>query len=112
MFVVADVEPSEGDVLEFEIDLGLDEETPLVVVRGEGRVVRIERLSLQSTGFAVHNLWFRLSEPEQGQVLPPDFATLAVAMRSPQDTGKTVRNRGLAIVPREVVTDSDPGESK
>jgi hypothetical protein len=113
MFVVADVEPAAGELLEFEIDMALDESTPLVVVQGEGRVVRTERPSEQSAGFAVHNVWFRLSEPEQGQALPLDFQTLAAAaVRPPRGAGKTARNRGLMIVPRQVATDSDQGESK
>jgi hypothetical protein len=115
MFVFADAEPAEGDLLEFEIDLALDEVTPLVVVRGEGRVVRAERPSEQPAGFAVHNVWFRLCEPEQGQALPLDFQTLAAAaMRPPAGVRKTDRHHGLAIVPPQVTsdTDSDQGESK
>jgi PilZ domain len=113
MFVVTDAEPPEGDLLEFEINLALDEATPLVVVRGEGRVVRTERLSEQPAGFAVHNVWFRLGEPEQGQALPLDRRAPAVASVPPSlDAGKTARRRGLSIVPPQIHTDSDQGESK
>lgn len=100
MFVVSSVEVAKGELLEFEIDLGLDEETPLVMVRGEGRVVRIERPLHQPAGFAVQNVWFRLSEPEQGQALPLDLQTLATAR-------KTARHGGLTIVPRKAAPDSD-----
>ena len=115
MFVIADAEPAEGELLEFEIDLALDEDTPLVVVRGEGRVVRIERSSSQPYGFAVHNVWFQLCEPEQAQTLPLDSRTLATAaVQSPRAPGKTSRNHGLTIVPRQVVADSnqDPDQKE
>jgi PilZ domain len=115
MFVVADAEPAEGALLEFEIDLALDEATPLVVVRGEGRVVRTQRSSERvpehPAGFAVHNVWFRLGEPEQGQALPADLQTLAAAARPPVSTRKDGRHRGLVVVPPQVKTDSNQGES-
>src|SRR3954464_449009 len=55
MFVTSSVAFSEGEILDFEIDLAWDELTPLVMVEGEGRVVRIERDAESSrlTGFAV-----------------------------------------------------------
>ena len=111
MFVVSDAEPAEGELFEFEIDLALDEETPLVLVQGEGRVVRTERPSEQPAGFAVHNVWFRLCEPAQGQALPLDPQTLAAAMRPPISIAKPSR-RGLAVVPPRIKTGSDQGESK
>jgi hypothetical protein len=112
MFVVADVEPAEGELLEFEIDLALDEETPLVVVRGEGRVVRTERFAEQPPGFAVHNAWFRLCEPEQGEALPFDFSLLAGALGPAAVPHPAARHRGLAIVPPQPQKDSDQGESQ
>jgi hypothetical protein len=120
MFIIADANPAEGELLEFEIDMALDEETPLVVVQGAGRVVRTERPSRQSAGFAVHNLWFRLREPAQGQAMPLDFQALAnPAVQPPLSVGQAVHRRGLAIVPRQVKQvktdsnpDSDQGESK
>ena len=72
MFVLAPTGPSQGELLEFEIDMALDEFSPLMLVQGEGRVVRVERPSVPSsfTGFAVHNLCFKLCEPSEGEALP------------------------------------------
>jgi hypothetical protein len=114
MFVIADAAPAAGALLEFEIDLALDEVTPLVVVHGEGRVVRTQRSSglvpEHPAGFAVHNVWFRLREPEQGQALPADSpAVAAVAGRPPVNLRRNVRHRGLAIVPPQAKTDSQGG---
>lgn len=114
MFVIADAAPAQGDLLEFEIDMALDEETPLVVVQGAGRVVRTERPSDEPGGFAVHNLWFQLRDAEQGHALPLDFQALAASAARPLRTGKTARHRGLSIVPRQMNagSDLDQGESK
>lgn len=116
MFVIADAEPADGALLEFEIDLALDEATPLVVVQGEGRVVRTQRSSElvpeHPSGFAVHNVWFRLREPEQGQALPADLRAFAAAMRPSTGIRTSDRHRGLAIVPPQGSKDSDQGESK
>jgi hypothetical protein len=117
MFVVADAEPAEGALLEFEIDLALDETTPLVLVEGEGRVVRRQRSSElvpeHPTGFAVHNVWFRLREPQQGQALPAASPTSAgTAPRRPVGARKKDSHRGLAIVPPQVKPDADQGESQ
>jgi hypothetical protein len=72
MFVLAPTGPHQGELLEFEIDMALDEFSPLMLVQGEGRVVRVERPApaSQFTGFAVHNVWFKLREPEVGEALP------------------------------------------
>lgn len=112
MFVVANARPAEGDLLQFEIDLALDQASPLVVVQGEGRVVRTERPADQPAGFAVHNLWFRLREPEEGPALPLDLqaftakpAPARVSVRKPD------RHKGLAIVPPQLQKDTDQGES-
>ena len=75
MFVLSDIEPANGELLEFEIDLALDDETPLVLVRGEGRVIRAERSLDQPAGFAVQNVWFRLCEADQGQAIPLTLKT-------------------------------------
>jgi hypothetical protein len=113
MYVVADAAPAHGDLLEFEIDMALDEATPLVLVRGEGRVVRAERDAEQPSGFAVENVWFRLCEPEQGQALPIDFSALASAVsRSPVGTGRTARNRGLTLVRPPAKDSSDPNSDR
>jgi hypothetical protein len=115
MFVVAETELAEGELLEFEIDMALDEATPLMVVQGEGRVVRTERNSQRATGFAVHNVWFRLREPEQGQALPLDWpaAAGASALFPPRALDAyAARHRGLSIVPRPARTDSDQGGTK
>ena len=117
MYVVADICPAHGDLLEFEIDMALDEETPLVLVRGEGRVVRAERAADQPSGFAVENVWFRLCEPEQGQALPIDFSALAsAASRSPLSTARVIRHGGLQVVPPPAKNgsrqDPDRGVSK
>jgi hypothetical protein len=114
MFVVADAEPVAGALIEFEIDLALDEATPLVVVHGEGRVVRTQRSSdlvpEHPAGFAVHNVWFRLREPEQGQALPADSPTVAAAaVRPPVNLRRNGRRRGLAIVPPQAKTDLQGG---
>lgn len=108
MFVVADAAPAPGEPLEFEIDMALDAETPLVVVHGEGRVVRAERTPDQPAGFAVHNVWFRLRAPEQGQALPLDVQILAE--RQTIGIRRGARRGGLAIVPPQVRTDSGQGE--
>ena len=72
MFVLAPTGPRQGELLEFEIDMALDEFSPLLRVQGEGRVVRVERPAPAShfTGFAVHNVWFKLRAPEAGEALP------------------------------------------
>ena len=96
MFVLSDVEPAAGELLEFEIDLALDEETPLVLVRGEGRVIRAERSGEQPAGFAVHNVWFRLCEADQGQAIPLDLQTLAAAaIGASVGSARVSRHRGL-----------------
>jgi hypothetical protein len=71
MFVLAPLGPRPGQLLEFEIDMAVDEASPLVLVQGEGEVVRVDPSTKASplTGFAVRNRWFKLREPEQGQVL-------------------------------------------
>jgi PilZ domain len=108
MFVVADAEPAAGDLLEFEIDMALDRETPLVVVRGAGRVVRAERSSERAAGFAVHNLWFQLREPEEGEALPLDFQALAhLTGQSPPGAGASFPRHRLTIVPPQVKAGSD-----
>ena len=113
MFVVASARPAEGDLLEFEIDLALDEASPLVLVHGEGRVVRTERPAGQPAGFAVHNLWFRLREPEQSQALPLDLqAWTAKPAPAPIRFRKPDRHRDLAIVPSQLEKDPDRGESQ
>jgi hypothetical protein len=113
MYVVADVAPAQGDLLEFEIDMALDEETPLVLVRGEGRVVRSERNAKNEFGFAVENVWFRLCEPEQGQALPIDFRALAsAASRSPLKTIGHTRFRGLTVVPPPAKNGSNPNPGR
>jgi hypothetical protein len=116
MFVLADSGPIPGELLEFEIDLALDESTPLVLVRGEGRVVRVENQpppSAHSSGFAVHNLWFKLREPEEGQAIPlkSQARTTAVSRPAADVSGRGV-HRGLTIVPRPDKTDPDQGELK
>jgi hypothetical protein len=103
MFVLADSGPIPGELLKFEIDLALDESTPLVLVEGEGRVVRVEDQpppAQHPSGFAVHNLWFKLREPEEGQAIRPDIQAGADAILRPRSTmpGQS-RHRGLAIVP-------------
>jgi hypothetical protein len=72
MLVLASTGPGLGELLEFEIDMALDEFSPLMLVQGEGRVVRVERPSIASsfTGFAVRNSWFKLREPSAGEALP------------------------------------------
>ena len=72
MFVLAPSGPRQGELLEFEIDMALDELSPLMQVQGEGRVVRVEcpAPASQFTGFAVHNVWFKLRQPETGEALP------------------------------------------
>ena len=72
MFVFARTGPSKGRRLEFEIDLELDGYSPLMQVKGEGRVVRVERPAPESglSGFAVVNLCFKLCQPEKGAALP------------------------------------------
>jgi hypothetical protein len=103
MFVLADAEPAAGALLEFEIDLALDEVTPLVVVQGKGRVVRTQRASgsgpEQRAGFAVHNVWFRLREPEEGQALPADAPVLA-----PKPARSRDRHSGLTVVRQRAKT--------
>jgi hypothetical protein len=105
MFVEADADPAEGARLEFEIDLALDEATPLVVIQGEGRVVRAQRSGESGTGqpagFAVHNVWFRMREPEQGQALPADLTFLGAAPKPSR-----VRHTGLTIVAPQTKTNS------
>ena len=107
MFVMADAVPTPGELLEFEIDMALDHETPLVIVQGEGRVVRAERGPDQPAGFAVHNVWFRLRAPEQGQALPMGTQDLAECL--PISIRGGARHGGLSIVPPQVRTDSGQG---
>lgn len=110
MFVEADTEPSQGELLEFEIDLAFDEFTPLMLVEGEGRVVRVERpfLSAQPSGFAMRNVWFKLREPEQGQALTPTAQPrpARVARPAAKDRERDLRRR-LALVPPKDKTGSD-----
>ena len=72
MLVLARTGPRQGDLLEFEIEMALDDSSPQMLVHGEGRVLRIERPAIDSwfTGFAVHNLWFRMREPKPGGARP------------------------------------------
>jgi len=103
MYVLADSGPIPGELLKFEIDLALDESTPLVLVEGEGRVVRVEDQpppAQQPSGFAVHNLWFKLREPEEGRVIPSEIqARAAAVLRPAADISGRGGRRGLAIVP-------------
>ena len=71
MFVFARTGPTRGRLLEFEIDLALDVYSPLLQVKGEGRIVRIERPAAGSdlSGFAVVNLCFKLCQPQEGAML-------------------------------------------
>jgi hypothetical protein len=113
MFVLSDPGPIPGELLEFEIDLALDESAPLILVEGEGRVVRVESQpppSAHPSGFAVHNLWFKLREPEEGQAIAPKVQARAAAdvRVSAQAGGR----RGLAIVPRPDKAASHGGELK
>ena len=116
MFVLADSGPTPGELFEFEIDLALDDSTPLVLVQGEGRVVRVEDQpppAEQPSGFAVHNLWFKLLEPEEGQAIPPEIQERAAAVLRPSAKAPDRRaHRGLAIVPRRGEIGSDQGELK
>ena len=72
MFVLSRTGPRQGELLDFAIEMALDEFSPLMLVEGEGRVVRVERPAPASrlAGFAVHNLWFKLREPEADEALP------------------------------------------
>jgi hypothetical protein len=101
MFVMSNVAFFEGEILDFEIDLAWDETTPLVLVKGEGRIVRTERdsQSSRSIGFAVQNLWFKLREPEEGQAIaePPSSPTLPDFSR-PDAPIKPFRR--LSLVPK------------
>jgi hypothetical protein len=116
MFVISDLEPAEGTLLEFEIDMAWDEQTPLVVVRGAGRVVRTEPPMDRPGGFAVHNVWFQLGEPEQAQALPfvtsvPSVSPVHSLFGSPSSK----RHRGLAVVRRSAKNSDSPsglGETK
>jgi hypothetical protein len=110
MFVTADFGPAQGELLEFEIDLALDEFTPLMLVGGEGRVVRVEGPSpaAQSFGFAVHNLWFKLREPEEGEVLARDMQASAGGVAGLMaSVRKRDRRRQLSIVPPKGEKDPD-----
>lgn len=101
MFVFSDLQLETGSVLEFEIDMAWDEQTPVVVVRGEGRVVRTERPLHGPGGFAVHNLWFRIGEPEEGRALEGGASSqLAQPIASLFAAPRSTRHRGLAVVPR------------
>ena len=117
MFVLSELEPAEGRLLEFEIDMAWDQQTPLVVVRGAGRVVRSERALNGAGGFAVHNLWFRISEPEEGQALQLDSPAKSASPVPPLfgAAGATKRH-GLTVVRPASTQDSnstsDPGEMK
>jgi len=105
MFVLADTRPFQGELLDFEIDLAFDESSPLVLVEGEGRVVRVEGQSTPAahrSGFAVHNLWFKLREPEEGQAIAPAIPTRPAAKARGQ-----VGPRRLSIVPAKHKPDSD-----
>jgi hypothetical protein len=103
MFVLADCDPIPGQLLKFGIDLALDEFTPLVLVEGEGRVVRVEDQpppAQHSSGFAVHNVWFKLREPEEGQAIPSEIqARAAAVLRPAADVSGRGGRRGLEIVP-------------
>jgi hypothetical protein len=106
MFVVAEAAPPEGDLLEFEIDMALEQEAPLVLVRGEGRVVRTVRVAQQPSGFAVENVWFRLCDPERGDALPNDLAMSSAAPQPPFGAERNSRYRGLSVVPSPLKNDS------
>jgi hypothetical protein len=114
MFVFSDLQPEAGAVLEFEIDMAWDEQTPVVVVRGAGRVVRNEEPSHGPGGFAVHNLWFRIGEPEPGRALEESdssaqfVAPIASLFAGPRGT----RHGGLTVVPRSKNSSFGPGEAK
>lgn len=101
MFVVAPAGPRAGELLRFAVDMALDESSTLLRVQGEGRVVRVERPAQASrlAGFAVHNLWFKLREPEAGQALPARNQSQAGRMvRATDNIRGPVLPRRLAIV--------------
>ena len=85
MFVFARTGPAPGRLLEFEIDLALDANSPLLQVKGEGRVVRRERPAAESklSGFAVVNLCFKLCQPQEGAVLRSGQGRRPVQVRRP-----------------------------
>ena len=108
MFVLADVGPGQGELVEFEIDLAMDELTPLVLVEGQGRVVRVESPAPegQPLGLAVHNVWFKLRAPEEGEALPAQVQALAGRVARPAaGVRKPDRRRRLSIVPPAGQTD-------
>ncbi len=81
MFVISPIPVAEGQIVEFEIDLSWDHLTPLVLVQGEGRVVRTGcDPESSAAGFAVHNLWFKLRPPAQGQAIPADDISSGVPL--------------------------------
>jgi hypothetical protein len=102
MFIIADLEPSEGALLEFEIDMAEaeDTQTPLPIVRGAGRVVRTERPVNGRGGFAVHNLWFQLSEPEKWQELPFASSMQSVPSKAHLLNSRNLTPRRVTVVPR------------
>jgi PilZ domain len=116
MFVLAGGELAEGEVLEFEIDLALDDSTPLVLVEGEGRVVRVERpqpSAESACGFAVHNLWFKLREPDFGEAIAREVSgRLAASPRAGANPAEPNRRARLHIVPQPPRTDFDEGKRK
>jgi PilZ domain len=101
MFVFSDAQPEAGSVLEFKIDMA-DEQTPVVGVRGAGRVVRTERPLHGPSGFAVHNVWFRIGEPGPGRALEEsnDSAQFVAPISSLLASPRSTRHRGLTVVPR------------
>jgi hypothetical protein len=101
MFVLSKAPTVDGQIINFEIDLAWDDVTPLVLVKGEGRVVRIEHdsQSERATGFAVQNLWFKLREPEEGEAISAD--ALTTFLSAPQASAASSKpHRGLSIVPK------------
>jgi PilZ domain len=100
MFVLSHSAFAEGEIVEFEIDLAWDEMTPLVLVKGDGRVVRIEKDSAsQQSGFAVQNLWFKLHDAEAGEATA--WQRLGSAFSQVPIPATQAKPRRLNIVPRK-----------
>ncbi len=101
MFVLAPAGPREGELLRFEIDMALDESSPLLRVEGEGRVVRVEYPARPSpsTGFAVRNLWFKLRDPKTGAALSAGTHGLSAAAASVTRMDQQNSPRRLTIAP-------------
>jgi hypothetical protein len=84
MLVLARTGPRPGELLEFEVEMALDDSSPQLLVHGEGRVLRVEPSVSDRcfTGFAVHNLWFRMREPKPGGALPATKPAQTGAVRA------------------------------